>query len=263
MYPRSIVALGWLAGLGANGTPAVAGDWSADVRRTDSPPPRYETSTGIDVVKHAWSVHGSFTASPFGGITADGWRVRLGTGYGQYRYDRDVTLPGRTPVRPAHGHSAFAEALVGYQLTLGRLTAKAFAGILGEQSLVAIGNAFTLFEDPADPHQGTRYGFKGALETWLDLGGRGFLQVDAGWSSPSEAYAGRARLGYRLGDRLSFGPEAALHGSTDSDATPTGRGGAFARYEWGRGEASISAGVTGNGDEVDGAYGTMALSFRF
>ncbi len=249
----------WFAAFLVGGTSARADDWSVAVQRTDRGA-GFEMASGADAAKDAWSIYGSLTAAPFGDLVKDGWRVRVGSGYGQYRYDRDVVLPGRAPVRPDHGHSAFAEALVGYQLTLGALTAKAFAGILGKQSLVAVGGAFNLFEDRADPDHGTRYGFKGALETWLDLGGLSFLQVDAGWNATTRGYGVRTRWGYRFGESLSVGPEAALYGSSDE---PSGRIGAFARVTWTGGEASVSAGATGEGFEPDGAYGTIAVSWRF
>ena len=61
---------------------------------------------------------------------------------------------------------SYAEALVGYYLRLGQLTAKAFAG-------ASMSSERQEKSDPKNKSDGTEYGAKGVLELWLNMGARG------------------------------------------------------------------------------------------
>jgi hypothetical protein len=108
--------------------------------------------------------------------------------------------------------------------------------------------------------QGTRWGGKGAVEAWLDIGGNAFGQLDVSYATLYESYGTRLRLGYKFTPQLSVGPEAGLNGNVDYDS---GRIGAFVRYDAALGEVSISAGAAGDRSEVTGGYATINALLRF
>ena len=63
---------------------------------------------------------------------------------------------------------SYTEALVGYNLRLGQLTAKAFAGDVFRT---------TRKSDPKNKSDGTEYSAKGVVELWLNMGGRRCVDV--------------------------------------------------------------------------------------
>jgi len=63
---------------------------------------------GVDAASDQWLVYSGMTVAPWSrDIYSDGWRLRIGGGYGQFSYDRDVVndlaaerlrrLPAPTP----------------------------------------------------------------------------------------------------------------------------------------------------------------------
>jgi hypothetical protein len=191
------------------------------------------------------------TLAPFGPITADGWRLRIVGGYGEYGYRSTWTvLPKARTVR---GTVSFAEVLAGYQQQWGSLTLKAFIGAAAETQGVW----------PPDPHNeavGYDVGLKAALETWIDLSPIYWTSIDLAWSSVFESYAARLRAGYRIQPDLSIGIEAAAMGNVEYDG---GRGGGFLRYTWPSGEVSISAGASGSHALDVGGYATLNALYRY
>src|SRR6185312_5195625 len=101
-----------------------------------------EAWTGVDAAHDQWLAYSGMTVAPASSdIYSDGWRIRVGGGYGQYSYDGFTprtacgdatktdacTEDDRKAQRYKVNHS-YAEVLIGYYLRLGALTAKAFAG---------------------------------------------------------------------------------------------------------------------------------------
>ncbi|MDX2157347.1 MAG: cellulose biosynthesis protein BcsS [Hyphomicrobiaceae bacterium] len=235
--------------------------WSTAVA-SERPISYYEASAGADAVSGSWSAYGGLTAALLGDIRDDGWRVRTSGGYGRYRYARPAFDPfSKRLIWPEfRGEMLFADAMIGYKHTFGRLIVKAYAGLTEEQHLIRPHAPSLLAFDDENAVQGSRRGFKGALETWLDFGNWGFAQIDASWSAPFEAYGSRARLGFRLDATWSAGVEASVFGNLNHDH---GRAGAFVRAEWAWGEASVSAGADGDAKDVQGAFGSLGLLLRF
>lgn len=250
-----------MAGLFSLREPAYAGDWT-----TSSTVPRpyygYEVWAGADAAAGNWSAYGGAVASLFDDIRADGFRVRTSGGYGRYSYARPAFDPFRNRVVSVEfqGAMTFADALVGYQITVGPAVIKAYAGVTQETHVVGPAADAILRYDDENQVQGDRIGFKGALETWISLRDWGFLQTDLNWSQPFQSYGGRLRLGYRINPAWSTGVEAAAFGNINHDR---GRTGAFVRFEWTGGEASLSAGADGDTKGVDGAYGSIGALLRF
>ena len=174
--------------------PATAGDWAPRAEPA-AKLTYYEGWAGADVASGNWSVYGGMAAALSGDIREDGWRVRSSTGYGRYRYQRPAfDAANRRVVWPEfRGQMTFADALIGYQRTFGPTVVKAYGGIAEESHDVRPGAGSILAIDDENAVQGSRYGFKGVLETWTSLGDWGFVQADVNWSQPFQAYGGRLR----------------------------------------------------------------------
>ncbi|HVT29373.1 MAG TPA: cellulose biosynthesis protein BcsS, partial [Lacipirellulaceae bacterium] len=180
-------------------------------------PPDYgwrEAWTGVDAAHDQWLIYSGLTVAPVSrDIYSDGWRIRIGGGYGQYSYD------GLSP-RPACGDATkndactengrkaqrykvnrtYAEVLVGYYLRLGALTAKAFAG-------ASMSNERHVIDDPVNHDDGTDYGVKGALEFWLNLSDDTWTSLDLSYATARNETASRWRAGWIIKPHVSIGPE--------------------------------------------------------
>jgi Cellulose biosynthesis protein BcsS len=208
-----------------------------------------EMWSGAEATRHAWSSWAGVNWSPFGTVDRDGFRVRLGGGGGQYRYSGSIDgVP-----QSIYGSSAFADLLVGYQMGLGSVTVKAFAGAAFDGHLL----------DPFDernPVNAAATGAKGVLEAWVNLSLATFAQVDLGYTTAHDTYSSRVRLGYRLTDELSLGLEGGAFGNAASDNL---KAGVFARYAWYGGEISASGGVSGDIAARQNPYGSLVYLKRF
>lgn len=204
-----------------------------------------ETWVGAEANSNAAALYGGMAWAPFGDVRADGLRLRAGGGRGWYRYNSGAAR--------IVGEATFSEWLAGYQANLGTLTVKAFAGVATDAHALV----------PADLDNSLAGGATGAkvvLETWINLAPKLWSAIDLAWTQAHSTYAGRARLGWRVGDNVSVGVEAASFGNVESDG---GRGGGFVRLEWQDGEVSLTGGVTGNIRAPDTPYGQVNLTTRF
>jgi hypothetical protein len=215
--------------------------------------PWRETSVGADLSANTVTVFSGATFAPFGSIQDDGMRLRVQGGYGHYRYDATRAVAGAPLLVHFKGIKSLGEVMAGYQLGLGPLTVKAFAGAELEANTIAPADA-------ANPVSGVAAGAKLALETWLNIGDRTFAQLDGGWGSAEGTYSVRLRLGYRALPALSFGPELGALGNRAYDGR---RLAGFARYEWATGEVSVSGGVTGSYAKTNDPYGTVSWLTRY
>lgn len=231
---------------------------------------------GVDAARDQWLFYSGMTIAPFSpNIYSDGLRLRFGGGYGRYSYDsmgphtncgvawlNDIcSEKDRTRQHYEVSHS-YAEALLGYYLQLGRLTAKAFGGfsMSSENHL----NAF----DPAHDSDGTEFGVKGALEFWLNLTDTSWTSLDVSYSTARNETASRWRAGWRVTPALSIGPELRYDKNIETgDGAWNGRAGLFARYEWTGGEVSLASGgawwIDGWTPDDPSAYGTLNVLFHY
>lgn len=234
-----------------------------------------EVWSGVDAAQDQWLFYSGMTVAPVSrDIYSDGWRVRVGGGYGQYSYDGLTPRPlcgdatkndacsenGRTAQRYKVNHT-YAEVLIGYYLRLGALTAKAFAG-------ASMSNERHVIKDPANHDDGTDYGVKGALELWLNMGDDTWTSLDISYATARDETASRWRAGWRIKPHISVGPEIRYDKNVETgDGDWNGRGGAFVRYDWTGGEASLAGGVSSRVDRWDAvdvsAYGTFNVLFQF
>jgi hypothetical protein len=236
------------------------------------PPSGREVWAGADISDNVWLVYSGVTLAPWSALHEQGWRFRTAGGYGGYSYDKDPARDedDRT-VLSFEAQTYFTDLLVGYLWRFGELTAKGFVGAS------FIGHDISPNDDETIA-SGNEVGFKGVVELWLNMGEKGWGSLDLSWSQAHETRAVRSRVGYRFWPNVSLGLEGGLNvdaqgecrmrkagakgcsepdedGYERADLLDYGRAGAFARYEWGTGEASVSAGVLGdsfsNGDEIE------------
>lgn len=221
--------------------PCLAQDGEPDAASPAAGTPWREVAIGGSVVPSGWSLYSSTTLAPFGGLDQNGARLRLGSGYGRYTYDRPrhcydmiKKIELACAAERISGRATFADILAGYRLGVGRFTAQAFAGL-------ALDNQMLSPFDGNNASAGRATGVKVALETWTNLTPVLWAAIDGSWTSAHAATSARARLGYRFWPRLSLGIEQAHFRNV---AGQQSRGGLFARYEWSGGEASLSGGIS-------------------
>ncbi|WP_170144428.1 cellulose biosynthesis protein BcsS [Dichotomicrobium thermohalophilum] len=211
-----------------------------------------DTFAGVDVTDSALFSYGGFTLAP-GGRDHDGWRFRLYAGVGHYTYRSSVESVAGLIEFDRRADVLQAEALVGWQASVGAMTAKLFAGVAYEEQVIAPA-------DPENPIAGEHVGAKAAVETWFDLAPWAWLSADASYATTLDAYSGAVKLGLNPHAAISFGPEGSVFGNREFDAH---RLGAFARWHCGGCDVTISGGVAGNYDEETGGYGALAFYRRF
>jgi Cellulose biosynthesis protein BcsS len=206
-----------------------------------------EVWAGADVASHVWLTYTGVTVAPYGGIFADGLRIRTAAGYGEYRYSGERDAQPRSFA----AQTVFTDVLVGYLKRLGPLTAKAFVGAAAIEHDIKP-------NDPENPVRGLAYGPKAVGELWLNMGQSAWSSLDLSWTSAHQTYAGRVRTGYHVLQGVSLGVEARVDGNElDKDT----RGGLFVRYDWTGGEVSLAGGVAGrfleNATDVTDPYATF------
>lgn len=230
-----------------------------------------EVFSGVDVASDQWLAYSGMTfALRSKDIYSDGWRLRVGGGYGRYSYDSVAPHTDcgtarcneeeRTGQRFQVAHS-YAEVLLGYYLQLGRLTAKAFAG-------ASMSSENHLKRDPNNHDDGTEFGVKGALELWLALDADSWTSLDLSYSTARNESAVRWRSGWRLLPALSIGPELRYDRNIETgDNAWNGRVGLFTRYEWSGGEISLAGGGLWRVDDwsttTPSAYGNVNVLFQY
>lgn len=198
------------------------------------PQPKYgwrEVWAGADVSSHVWLLYSGATVAPYGHVYSDGLRLRIAGGYGKYSYVG--TRNGE--LNAFHADTAYGEALVGYQMGFGPLTAKAFVGLIGIEHDVA---PF----DPDNPVRGQKLGPKIATELWLNMGTDAWSSLDLSWTTAFNTAAARLRTGYRIYDDVSLGVEGGINAN---DQGEDARIGLFTRYAWDGGEISVASGFSG------------------
>ncbi|MEO0618291.1 MAG: cellulose biosynthesis protein BcsS [Pseudomonadota bacterium] len=227
---------------------AAIGGWETTLT-VPKPPDRWVTWSGASGTKDSMTGYGGATFSPGGDRTRDGFRLRLEGGSGTYGYITQRTF-GPLSIM---GESTFGAALVGYQVSRGPWTAKAFAGIAYERHILGP-------DDPDNEVNGKKVGFKLALEGWRNVGTNSFLALDANYSSPFGSYAANAKVGLGVWENIWLGVEAGAYGNSTLNAM---KGGGFVRWRTGYGTLWLSGGVGGDYDDPETPYGTVLMVRSF
>jgi len=251
---RSVTPAHWLRLTGALLT-VIASAARAETRNHG---PWLETWVGADASSSVWLLYSGATVAPWTTIYEDGWRVRAAAGYGGYSYERAPQAAGDPP-KKFTATTSYTDLLAGYQKRFGEVTAKAFAGISMISHDIRPIDAETIVI-------GADVGLKGALELWVNLGPSAWASLDLAVAQPHQTRSAHARAAYRVTPPLSLGIDISLNvdGQAtiaqrrhDAELLDFGRLGAFATYQWGSGEVSISAGALGS--SLDEA-GSLELS---
>jgi hypothetical protein len=234
-------------------------------RPAESEQPQFgwrEVWGGADATRDVWLLYTGVTLAPLSkDIYSDGLRFRVTSGYGQYQFDERrsncVHGPSISCSTRLKVDVAYTDALIGYHLRLGELTAKAFAGA----SMVSHDFGKQISDNAV---QGMAFGATGGLEFWLNLGNSGWTSLDLLYTTAHGTGSARWRAGWRVLPTLSIGPEVRYDRNDEGDAS---RVGAFARYDWFGGEISVSAGYAGTITDVAGddlqPYVTINLLSQF
>ena len=217
-------------------------------------PQKFETWTGGEAFGRVWSLYAGGNYAVFGGVAEDGLRLRALAGYSKYSYASRRWTGASVQSFQFRGATTFADVLAGYHKQLGTLTIKVLGGItLAERT-----------SDDPEASAGTEIGGKAVLETWWNITDRTWTSLDLSWTTLDDVYGARARLGWRALPELSLGLEGSAVGGWDYQTT---RVGGFVRYEWSRGEVSLSGGIAQDGGrgsiDLPGAYVTFGMLTRF
>jgi hypothetical protein len=227
---------------------------SAPVAHAEPNEPHAEIFTGIEASNNAISGYlgGGYA---FGkGLYEPGWRLRAVGSIGRYDYQGTLFGGGADPATTFDGVGSYGAALLGYQFRRHALFVKLFAGVEAEDQQITP-------HDPDNSVQGSAVGLKLLAESWLDVSPKTFLSLDASYGTAFQEYWSLARIGRRLGPKLSLGLEGGAQGNEEYDA---GRAGGFVRLNLGGIEMTLSSGFTGNylEDEPSG-YVSLGLYRAF
>lgn len=212
---------------------SAAGGAAAEDRRHSA-----EYWLGVEGFRDVLSFYGGVTWAPGGDLTRSGFRVRASGAFSRYEGAHAFTVVRQvgnnvveeTSIEPVDGQKASARGLLGWQWQSGPLTIKAFAGI-------AYGGEKRVSTTTGAKASGYAVGAAAALDLWYDMSPALWSSLDLAYAVPDgEAFA-RARLGLRLNDRFSIGPEVAWTGTTQGHLA---RAGLFVRYDNGISEISVS-----------------------
>lgn len=232
----------------------------------------YEVWAGVDAAATTWLAYSGITVAPFGDTHSDGFRLRSVSGVGQYRYEYSRDKSGKIALEV---NKATADLLLGYQASFDNLTAKGFLGWSLLAREFATKGSLDLRATKLD--QGVKF----ATELWLDWSEASWASLDLSYAAARQTIDARLRIGQRLENVVSAGPELVFHrtdlsGEVIETAGRSALGnlrlGVFARYDWFGGEVSASAGVSTDITKATDAvefersvspYGTFTVLFQF
>jgi hypothetical protein len=179
-------------------------------------------------------------------LQREGWVFRVVGGGGTYSYNRVTGL------RQSANYQT-GDLAVGYQIFLNGIRISGFLGANVEHHAN---------DDPFALVKGTRGGVKGQAEVFAPVDGFGYVYALGTFSSVWNNYLALGKLGYRLTDRISAGPELLAIGNVRYDAVHTGPFVSFSitpstdiivsvGYSWDRRRDSLN--------DNSGAYGSIHL----
>ena len=224
------------------------------VRPASAEDPMLDTFAGVSAQPYSVYSYAGGVAAMNGNLAADGFLARLAFGVGGYSYQ---TLPGlRQNVSQQQ-----ADALIGYQLYINETRLSAYAGM----EMQSHENA-----DPAAVIRGASLGAKGQVEIYSPLGPKLFGFALGTLSSNYTSFFTMAKIGYRITDRLSFGPEGMAQGNSQYNQASVGGSLGFtlgttefylsSGYLW---DLRSQGGGGPSGPGSSGLYGRAGLSKRF
>jgi len=200
--------------------------------------PAAEYWVGIEGFRDVLATYGGITWAPTGSLYENGFRLRATGSFARYEGAHAFTVLRQvgnnvveeTSIEPVDGLKATARALLGWHWQQGPWTIKAFAGL-------AYGSESRRSTTTGAKASGYAVGAAAALEFWHDPGSSLWSSLDLSYAVPDGEASARGRIGYRLNERLSIGPEIAWTSTLQGSLA---RAGIFVRYDNGVSEISVS-----------------------
>jgi hypothetical protein len=192
---------------------ARAADLSASVVATPVAAPSQwgQWSAGVTVLPNTISsyVGGSYAFNQ--NFALDGFVLRASGSGGEYSYLRTPVLRQRVPFQNG-------ELAVGYQTYANgvHITVSLGANVENDHN-----------GDPTAIVKGTKAGVKGEADIYAPLGRAFYAYGQASYSTAWSSFTLYGKIGYRVADTLSIGPEASVLGDIDWDCAHAG---AFVSY---------------------------------
>lgn len=210
--------------------------------------------SSAQATENSWYATSGLVYALGGDISAEGWRLRAGTGGGTYSYAG--RLPGQALDIPDvlfQGTATEGELAAGYQQRFGPMIARAFLGASYVDHEIRPKDVF-------NEVSGTAVGAVGRLDLWWDVDARTWASAGGTYDTAFSTYSAYLSAGYRVLPELSLGLEAGAFGNATMDA---GRIGALLRWDTGYGELSAAAGLSGDYADPTTPYGRIDWLVKF
>lgn len=226
----------------------------ACIRPAGAADPSVDVFAGVSAQPYSVYGYAGGVAAVNGNLAVDGFLTRLAVGVGGYSYQ---TTPGlRQNVSQQQ-----ADALVGYQVHINAVHLAAYAGIEMQNHENA---------DPAAVVRGAQLGAKGQVEIYSPIGSKMFGFALGTLSSNYTSFFTMAKIGYRITDRISLGPEGMAQGNSQYNQASAGGSLGFrigtaelylsSGYLW---DLRSQGGGGPSGPGSSGLYGRAGLGLRF
>ncbi len=187
------------------------------------------------------------TAAINDSLKESGVRAKVEAMAGTYQYRTDAGAR-------VTGEQVEGAALLGYEWIWREAKLAGYVGL-------AVRNTSLSISDPANPVVGTSYGLKTAVDFYARPTEKTMVSAYGSFTSNDKAYFTRFRAGYRIGDGVYIGPEAAFLGNDFYNQWRVGAH--LTGLQLGPIQASLSAGYQFDREQKGGAYGSVDLRAQF
>jgi hypothetical protein len=231
----SVLAAGCLFGV-----KGALADAAADGKHVD----RYLLFGGFDLWRNGGFAHGGLLWSP-GGLAREGFTLKLLVAGGRYRY-----LAGGTEIA---GRQALGSVLGGWRFVRDKLEVTLFAGPdLQSHRLTP--------DDPGNRMRGSHGGLRVGADLWYQPSEAFMATASVSASTIGPNYWSRGAIGWRLFERVWFGPELLALGGDRYHQFRAGIHATAVRtlaFEW-----SAGVGYTRDSDDRNGIYTRIGVLTR-
>lgn len=231
-----------------------------------------ETWTGAEGFNAVRSMYGGATWAPDSDLSANGFRLRATFSMTRYPTTTEFACPNVMPIAACEFEFTVARrqaaVLAGWQQQFGATTLKVFAGLAHATDQLSS-------KSTRRYQTGPRTGLAASLEIWHNITPALWTSLDLALSRVDMERSGRLRLGWRLTNELSVGPEAAAAARNDAmlvgaddfvGEAKVGRlmkYGAFVRWDTGQNELSVAGGTAVQPQHAPSLYLSAQYLTRF
>jgi len=181
-------------------------------------------------------------------LDATGLRLFLLAGEGTYQYDANSTK--------IRGRFTTADALVGYSVTLGRLSSALYVGVNAQEHNLSP-------DDPSNPARGSRVGLKVQQDVWVTPTDQTMIAAVGSYSTVFKSWFATTKFGYDIsgGRGIYLGPQGTFMKNEKFEQWRVG--GHISSLPAGPVRVGFSAGYLHSRDRGPGTYGGVEVSARF